>query len=191
MDEKYEYMFLMYVYKVLGLNNYEKMLEVAGIEQINFRENDDLFKYFSLLNNGDTELFTEEELKELNFLDCYQLKEIFSNDELRGKCEEFLNRTYKKYFFSNTVDSDYIYYGPATFEYIAPSDAIVLGLNYRKFVDEKEGEDYDTTLLNQDRIISSIINNIQENSEEMSNMKIAVIEQNESVLSLNNNSVIL
>lgn len=63
---------------------------------------------------------------------------IFSNDELKKSCEDFLSKTYKKYFFSNSTGNDYLYYGSLTDEYMVPDDAIAIGLNYRKFVEEKK-----------------------------------------------------
>lgn len=183
MNEKYQYMFLMYMYNLLGLKDYEKSLEEAGIQKIEYSENGDLFKYFSLLSSGDTELFTDEESAELELLSSHELKDILDSDVLKSKCENFLNRTYRKYFFSNSTGKDYVYYGPLSSNYMAPDDAITLGINYRKFIEEKENEDYEETLSRQEDAVYSVINDIQESRAPSLNLKVAVIEQTELTLS--------
>lgn len=183
MNEKYQYMFLMHMYNQLELKAYEKRLEEAGIEKIRYSENGDLFKYFSLLSSGNTELFTDEESAEFELLSCNELKAIFDNDVLKSKCEKFLNRTYKKYFFANSTGKDYVYYGPLSSNYMAPDDAIALGINYRKFIEEKEDENYEETLFRQEDAVYDVINDIQESCAQSLNLKVAVIEQTELTLS--------
>lgn len=183
MNEKYEYMFLMYMYDLLGLKAYEIKLEKSGIKQMEYAENGDLFKYFSLLNKGDVEFLSEEEKHELELLSFDNLGDFFTNDELRSRCESFLQKTYKKYFFSNLSGDDYVYYGPVDYNYMAPTDAIALGINYVKFSGNASGDMYEDTLFNQECAVYRIINDIQENKGPSVGLKVAVIEQNEITLS--------
>jgi len=188
MNEKYEKMFLVYIYELLELKKYEKNLKAQGIEKIEFTENVDLFEYFSLLNTGEFNLFNEEEKKEFAFLSCYELKDLISNNEIKQNFIEYMKKTYKKYFFFDVTGEEYVYYGNFSDEYMAPDDAIALGLNYKKFVGEKANEDYDITLDKQDDIICDTINDIQYNKGPQKNIKVAVIKRNEKILS--NHSII-
>lgn len=189
MNEKYKYLFLMYMYDLIDLKTYETKLEEKNIERLEYTENGEFFKYFSLLNDGDVSYLSDLEKQELEMLSLISLKELSENDELKNKVKDYIERTYKKYFFSNITGKDYLYYGPISYDYMAPDDAIVLGLNYRMFVDEKENESYEETLENQDEIIVRVINEIQELEAEKHNIKVAVIKQNEKVLA--NHSVTL
>lgn len=183
MNEKYEYLFLTYMYNLLGLKNYEKKLEDSGIKQMEYTENGDLFKYFSLLNKGDSSFLSDDEKNELELLSMNELSSYFDNAELKAKCEDFLKRTYKKYFFSNLPSDGYIYYGPISYDFMAPRDAIALGINYVKFVDAVEGEEYENTLSKQEHVVYGVINEIQEDIAPSFGLKVAVIEQNELALS--------
>lgn len=182
MNEKYEYMFLMYMYDLLGLKDYEIKLEKSGIKQMEYTENGELFKYFSLLNKGDVSFLSLEERNELELLSLNELKSLFDNNELRVKCEDFLRRTYKKYFFSNLPSEDYIYYGPISYDFMAPSDAIALGINYIKFNNEFDSDTYENSLFDQECVVYGVINDIQEKKGPSVGVKVAVIEQNELVL---------
>ena len=182
MNDKYKYLFLIYIYDIMGLKEYEKRLKEKNIEQLEYTENGNLFKYFSLLNKGDVLKLNDLENKELETLSLYPLEDFIKNEELKAKLNDYINRTYKKFFFSNITGKDYLYYGPISYDYMAPDDAIVLGINYRMFVDEKENESYEETLENQDEVIVRAINEIQELESEKHNIKVAVIKQNEKVL---------
>lgn len=182
MNDKYEYLFLIYMYNLLGLKQYEEKLIDSGIKGFKYTENGELFKYFSLLNKGNYDFLSDEEKEELKLLSFNELKFFFTNDELKSKCANFLQRTYKKYFFSKLPKDDYIYYGPISYNYIVPSDAIILGINHVKFVDEVPGEIYEETLSKQSKIISSIINEIQDETAPSKGLKVAVLEMNELTL---------
>lgn len=185
MDEKYEYMFLMYLYKVLGLKNYEKILSDRKIESLGFNTYEDLFRYFSLLSKGDTEMFNDAEKSELEFLSCYNLRELIADNALRNRYEAFINSTYKKYFFSNITGKDYVYYGPVSYEYMVPDDAICLGLNYKRFGNLSEDVPYEKIMEEQDEVICEVINDIQFKTAKEVGMKVAVVKKDERVL-LNN-----
>ena len=175
MDEKYELMTLKYLYSLLNLKKYEETLDKEGFKSL-ISENED-FKYFSLLSRGDTELFTDDEKKELSFFHEKSLKEIFSNKELEERCVDFIKSTYLKYYFSN-ANGEYIYYGPYSFEYMAPDDAFVLGINYRMY-DVNDDEDLDESMQKKDAIATKIINDIQFTDAKNANLKVAVLKQNE------------
>lgn len=183
MNEKYELMFLGYLYDLLSLKEYEETLKEKNINSILYDENN-LFTYFSLLNRGTTDFFDEEEKKELYFLSNYDLKELLTVFELKTRCYSFLKRTYDKYFFSNITGNDYVYYGPVDYEYMVPDDAIALAVNYQKFDDNILDDDQ---LLIKDEIIYNIINEIQFKRAKEKNIKVAIIKKDE--LTLNNPSI--
>lgn len=171
MDDKYKLMTLKYLYSLLDLKKYEKILEDNNLESI-VDSND--FKYFTLLSDGDTSLFLEDELKELYSFNNYEIEELLSNEELSNKFLDFVEKTYKKYFFS-VSNGDYLYYNGVGESNMAPDDAIVLGINYR-IKDEELSSD--EKIMNTNKLIPSIINEIQFTEAQNKGLKVAVIENN-------------
>lgn len=72
----------MYIYDLISLKAYEAKLKKGNIEQLEYTENRNLFKYFSLLNDGDVSYLNELENKELEMLSLYPLEEFSTNEEL-------------------------------------------------------------------------------------------------------------
>ena len=173
MDDKYKIMTLKYLYSILDLREYEKKLEDKKIEGI-IEENDD-FKYFTFLSDGDLSLFTEEEKKQFYDLDKYTLEEMLTNEKIKEETLDFIEKTYTKYYLANS-NGEYLYYGNINDENLAPDDALVLGINYK--VDCDDNEDYDKKSQEIDEIITDIINDIQFNKAKEKNLKIAVFKNN-------------
>ena len=173
MDDKYRLVTLKYLYSLLDLKKYEKILEENNIESIMEGPND--FKYFSLLSDGDIAMFNEEEEKEFFSFDKYSIEEILANEEILNKLIDFVKRTIVKFYFSN-VKGEYLYYGGTSEECMAPDDAFVLGINYK--INISDFDDYDVKREQVDEIIVKIINDIQFNEAKNKGIKVAVLENN-------------
>ena len=172
MDDKYKIVSLKYLYSLLDLKKYEKILEINNLESI---IDSDEFKYFTLLNDGDISLFNEDEEKEFLSFDVYDIEEILSNKDILNKLLDFVKRTYSKYYFSNTK-GEYVYYNGDNEENMAPDDAFALGINYR--MNYENIDNYDEKKQEVDSIITEIINTIQFKEAKEKNIKVAVIENN-------------
>lgn len=177
MDEKYELMTLKYLYSVLNLKKYEETLKNNGFESL-MAPNED-FTYFTLLSRGDTELFSEEERKELTFFQDKSLKEIFSNPELKDRCEKFIQSTYVKYYFSNS-NGEYMFYGPNSFEYMVPDDAFALGVNYKSFDFDASEDEFDEKIDEKSKVVNKVMNDIQSIEAKNANLKVGVVKQSEA-----------
>ncbi len=186
MEEKYDYLFVKYLYDKLSLDESEKKVEEKGIipYYADLEEN----KFFCILNKGNLERLSEDEKKKLEFFGLINYTDIMQNANLKEDLYSFLENTYKKFYFDDTEEITYNYYGPIDFEYMAPSDAIVLGFDYRKAVPEEEGILYDELLEKNDETICDELNHIQ-NSAEALGLKVAVIRRDEFLI--NSPSVIL
>lgn len=168
MNIKYEKLFFEFLYNKMGLSEFESRLvkdnvkPYAGLTEIPGL----ISKYFVLISQGSFDRFTEEEKA--------YLEGIKEGDDV----SEFLMNTYKKYFFDDS-EFRYIYYGPSTYEYAAPSDSIVLGLYYTEFDFENNSND---EFLN-NGVVVDVANDIQDKSNETGEFKVAVITYNEVALS--------
>lgn len=186
MEEKYDYLFVKYLYDKLSLNESERKVEEKGIipYYADLEEN----KFFCILNSGNLERLSEDEKKKLELFGLMNYSDIMQNENLKNELYSFLENTYKKFYFDETEEFSYIHYGQDDFEHMAPSDAIALGFDYRKMVPEKEGVLYDTLLEENDRTICDELNHIQDSAESLG-LKVAVIRRNEFLI--NSPSVVL
>ncbi len=174
MEDKYEYMFFKYIYEKLKLkelddklsNEKVRLYDPKGVENR-------ISPYFGLLNRGSFEAFSKDELNKANELLSHEYEELLA-EPLYSKLTSFFDDTYKKYFFDN-IKGDYIYYGPTEMQFLAPSDAIALSINYTKF--DTEGE-----MFRRSEVIADVGNYIQEDLAEKNNMKLAVIIYDEFAL---------
>lgn len=190
MEDKYKLLFLRFLYIFLDLKQNEKNLIDKGIEALNNdnSEYSDL-KYFSILNDGEIDVLTEEEKEILNKMEIVKVEDFIERADLYQYYHDFLLSTYKRFFFSKVEEVEPIYYGAPSYETYAPNDAIALGINYRKFADSIESNNnYDESLMLQDNIVGQEIDNIQNKAEKLL-LKCAVIKKDEIVLSQNNYSI--
>lgn len=181
MNKNYRYDFICFAYfrEKLNLQKYEALLEKGGIVPYN-KENVDnrISKYFSFLNEGNTKAFNDEERKQFDKLFSNDLTSLLDNPEVI----DFIETTYQKYYFSN-IKEKYKFYIPSNYEFMAPSDAITLGINYQKYDTTNENFD-EEKIFERDAIINDIINEIQEKVSEEKGIKVAVLRFDE--LALNN-----
>ena len=176
----YKYVFFKYLYNKLGLNKLDEMLLNENIKMIDEENvNKRISKYFSLLNEGDIEEFNEIEK---HFYQKYfsQDMEVIEQENISDEVIEFIKKTYQKFFHLND-DFTYKYYGPKDDIFMAPSDCIVIGLNYSKF--DLDTNDYDMELQRQERIVVKILNYIQNEVARKNNLKLAALSFNEITLS--------
>ena len=173
----YEYVFFKYIYEKLELKKLEEKLLNKGIKIYDSgHANERISKYFSLLNKGNSKYFDAKTNE--TFLEYFnkELSEILNSDNY-DEIIKFVESTYKTYFFSNIKDN-YVYYGPANFEYMAPSDSIAIGLNYVKY--DNEGSEEDS--LDSEVFVVDMLNYIQTDLSKEKNMKLAAISYNEVTL---------
>lgn len=180
MEEKYEYMFFKYIYEKLNLKELDEKLSNEKVRLYDAKNVDSrISPYFGLLNRGSFETFTEEENKKATELLSHEYEELLT-EPLYTKLKTFFDETYEKYFFNNNR-SDYIYYGPVEIQFLAPSDAIALSINYTKFDTESE-------IFRKNEVLANVGNYIQEDLAEKVNMKLAVIIYDE--FSLNSEKIV-
>ena len=179
MESNYEYLFFKYLYEQLELNKFDDELQRQGIKMVDEKNSDKrISKYFSLVSRGDINDFSQE-MKE-------KFKRIFDNsldNILNSNYDEaikYIMDTYKDFYHLNG-EVEYKYYGPTNDNFLAPSNCIVIGLNYYKFnLDKKRNEeDFDK----QETIIVKTLNYIQGPLAEQKGFKIATLAYNEITLS--------
>ena len=188
-EDKFEYFFFYYIYKYLKVDDVEKYFENNGISIYDGDvSNPELrfAKYFSFLSRGKIDNFSNVDKNEFNRLFNFDIMEIFSNMDIYNNVMNFVIKNYNNYFFSD-IDSNYEYYGLVSGDYIAPSDAIVLGINYCKYnYDETyQTGSFEELALKKESIINSMINKIQFDIAPKHNLKVAVIKCNEFYLDNN------
>ncbi len=134
---------------ILKRTNIKKFDELVRDSKLNFvtvnTENQDFYQYFMndellyfyIRNNVHIENLSREELQELESLGTN------GYESLTDKLEQFIEKTYKKVIRENVpVENNTINYGPASFNYMAAVDSIVIGMRYDEF--NLNGQDDDT-----------------------------------------------
>ena len=179
MTEKYEYVFFKYLYRKLELNKLDEYLVSENIKMIDCDNADNrISKYFALENRGNIDLFSDDDKKVFNQIFSDELNNILDNKY--DEAVSFIERTYQDYFHLNDT-LEYKYYGPINDQFLAPSNCIVIGLNYRKFdIDENN---YDKEFERQQEVIVRTLNYIQNKLSKEKNIKLASLEYNEVTLS--------
>jgi len=178
MEYNYNYIFFKYLYKKLDLEKLDKELENSGIKMIDQDNcNKRISKYFSLQNHGDTILFSDE--RKTIF------KKLFDDDldnVLENKKEEAINfvaSTYQDYFHLNDK-IEFKYYGPINDKFLAPSNCIVIGLNYIKY--QLEEDNYEEKFERQEEVIFKMLNYIQNTLSKEKGINLASIAYDEVAL---------
>ena len=179
MEYNYEFIFFEYLYKKIGLQKYDEELLNKGIKMID-PENADkrISKYFSLLSKGDTLNFSQELKDRYSRIFNKDLNEILTNNY--DEAIEFINETYKEYFHLNDP-LEYKYYGPADEDYLAPSNCIVIGLNYSKYNIERNNVEEE--IIREDGIVVDMLNLLQGPVAQQSGYPLAAVSYNEVTLS--------
>ena len=181
MEKLYEDLFFKYVYYLLNLREEEEELKSNNVVPYYEKNTISNFsEFFGLLNAGSFSEFTGQESEMMNKISSLKMDDIsFENQEYKF-IVDFIESTYSKFFFSN-INTKYMFYGPESFEYYAPSDAIALGFYYKQFANYENDE----RMLEIDNIINRTLNKIQFSKATSKNMKLAVIKYNEFVINKN------
>lgn len=128
-------------------------------------------KYIMLENDIHLENLSKEGRKKL---EDYMLVLDDQNIPLMNEIYTFLDNIKLKLLIPDTPDR-YLYYGPVSFEYMAPRDSIVLGVHYQEYT-----EPYNEMLHDQiqDFIIDTL-NYLQDEVGPQHNLPVAAIAYNE------------
>lgn len=157
------------IYNELNLNEIDKTLLAQHVpckKMNNHGKYPILSRYFVLVNDVTLNRLTEEEKSTLiNYM------ENINNPSVKKQTYDFLRKNKLKLLLPETTEP-YLYWGPTSFEYMAPSDAIVLGFHYIEF-------DSETHSLEKEEMIQKCLNNIQEERSESVGYKVSVIKYNE------------
>lgn len=158
------------IYNKLGLKEIEDCFvynNIKGKKINNYDKYPILSKYFFLMNDVNLDCLFDIEKEELS-----KYYNLYCQGDETGKKRlyEFLESNALKLLLPKT-DEKYLYWGYTSFEYMAPSDAIVLGFHYIAF-DNSTMEEYDMS----EKFINNKLNYIQKELAENFGHKVAVIK---------------
>ncbi len=179
--DNYKYLFLKKIYDELNLKEIEKNLPNKKIMPLTIEKNENyeiISHYFFLINNVNLKALNSEQLQKFHTLFSKRNEEL-SEAELK-EVNEFMEKTYSLLLFPD-VDSNYVYYGAINDKYVAPRDAIVIGLYYDAFI---ESEDFEI-----ENNLADIVNYIQFELAKKINKKVAVLTYNQLTLESRFNNV--
>ncbi len=143
----YRGLFTKFILQELHLKEYDKKIEDSGLNFETTKEEDmdiyqyfssDELKYFYIRNNIHIEKLNEEEEKYL------QQKINNNNSELDDEAQNFIQNTYEKIIFEDVLKNGEICtitYGPDSRTFMAPNNALVLGIRYDEFADQGLNDD--------------------------------------------------
>lgn len=139
MKEKVKILLNKIIYERLELNAIEHCIIEAGVkpkEIVNNNNYDLTSKYFFLVNDVYLDRLNTDELQILENL----IGNIdFQNINLTEELIDFMNANIYKLLLPNTDEKYLSYYGTG-YDYMAPSDSIVLGFHYIKYLDNNEND---------------------------------------------------
>ncbi len=179
MEFNYEYIFFKYIYEKLELFKLDDWLTKEGIKMLDPNGEKRISKYFSLVSTGDSSEFDESTKEEYKTIFDKDL-EILKDGEMCDLAINFILKTYENYFHLNGK-VEYNYYGPHEMAYVAPSNSIVIGLNYNKF--DIESSNYDDEVFRQNGIVVDVLNYIQNNLLIENKTRVSAVAYDEVVLS--------
>lgn len=176
MEENIRILLFNMLYTQLNLDEVEKRLAEANVVPKKIVYSDNAIrhvipKYLVLENGIHLENLSKEERKKL---EDYMLVLDDQNIPLMNEIYTFLDNIKLKLLIPDTPDR-YLYYGPVSFEYMAPRDSIVLGVHYQEYT-----EPYNEMLHDQiqDFIIDTL-NYLQDEVGPQHNLPVAAIAYNE------------
>ena len=178
MQEKYKYMFFKYICVKLNLFEFDKKIEDYGINNINEEIEGmykDLSKYFSLVNKVDDTRLTGDLRKQYEYYFSLPIEQLY-NLQIQNDVFKFLESTYKIMLFPN-IKENHCYYGPLSYNYLAPRDSVVLGFNYYEF--DIPDENFDKLHYERNVFLCQMINHIQITLSQQIGIPITIIKYNE------------
>lgn len=193
-NEKNEYMsmyllyrklFTNYIIDVLNLKEIDEKIKKSEFKFISVTEEEkDIYQFFV---NNDLDYFyirNDIYLEQLSSEEIKFLKSILNeNVMLNQNVKEFIESTYKKAIFNNSLNNGSfctVFYGPETMNYSAPNNALVLGFRYDSFNKNNLNEEmYIKNNENQHLLLQKIFEEITSNAQSKLEIPCSIIEYNE------------
>ncbi len=182
----YRGLFTKYILEKINLRDYDEQVKNSGLKfEITKEEDMDIYQYFSsdelkyfyIRNNIYIEKLNEKEEKYL------QEKINDKNCELDDDTKKFIENTYKKVIFEDVLKNGEVYimtYGPDSRTYMAPNNALVIGIRYDEFADQGlNDEEWDELHDKQIIYLGKLFTNMYSQLKECLNIPISIIKYNE------------
>lgn len=191
-DEKNKYLMYYNTYRTLltkfiikkfNLKFFESRIEKSNLKFLTVDENKmDVYQYFSCNELKYFYLRNNVNINRLNSEEKAFLNEIISsnNDELDEKAIQFIENTYKKVIYEGKSDDDrghIIMYGPDSKHFMAPNDALVLGMRYDMFnLNGLNDEQWKDLYFKQIEFLNHMLKKMQEELNEISDISVNIIQ---------------
>ena len=190
----YRKMMILFLINNTNIKKYDDLLassyfKYIPIENINkdlyqFSCKDDL-NYFYLRNNIHIENLTNDERK---FLYSKYSNDSFNFDE---EMQSFIVQTYRKVIFEDVRQKGncLINYGPISPNFIAPNNALVIGVRYDDFnLNGQSEKEWNENYEKQQEYLNRIINELENEIKKRLNIACRVIKYNEFSIIVNQKS---
>ena len=182
----YRKLFTKFIIQKTNLKEYDKQIENSGLKFQTTKEEDmdiyqyfssDELKYFYIRNNIYIEKLNEEEEKYL------QDKIKSKNSELDDDTKKFIENTYEKVIFEDVLkngETCITMYGPDSKTFMAPNNALVIGIRYDEFADQGlNDEEWEELHDKQILFLGKLYTNMYAQLKEKLNIPISIIRYTE------------
>ena len=182
----YRKLFTVYIMQKLKLKNYDKKIEKSELGFTANKKQDmdiyqyfssDILKYFYIRNNIYIEKLNK---KEIDFLE----KKIQSkNYELDDETMQIIESSYRRVIFEDVLKNGELcktLYGPNSSNFFADNNAIIIGVRYDEFAENKLNDDeWDELHQQQVEFLESLITRMNKNLNSNSAVPIEILEYSE------------
>lgn len=182
----YRKLFTVYIMQKLKLKSYDKKIEKSELGFTANKKQDmdiyqyfssDILKYFYIRNNIYIEKLNK---KEIDFLE----KKIQSkNYELDDETMQIIESSYKRVIFEDVLKNGELcktLYGPNSSNFFADNNAIIIGVRYDEFAENKLNDDeWDELHQQQVEFLESLITRMNKNLNSNSAVPIEILEYSE------------
>lgn len=199
---KYSELFNKYIIDKLDLDEYDKKLENSNLEFTPVTEQNmdiyqylshDMLKYLYIRNNYYVERLTKTEKE-------FLLEKIFNSDEKNdNETRDFIENTYEKVIYEDVSRDNQVFninFGPESETFLAPNNALVIGIRYDEFnTNGMTDKEWDCNYNKQLEELFGMMNNIELVANSKLNIPVRVIQYNEfsikkKSVGKNNNDII-
>lgn len=182
----YRKLFTVYIMQKLKLKSYDKKIEKSELGFTANKKQDmdiyqyfssDILKYFYIRNNIYIEKLNK---KEIDFLE----KKIQSkNYELDDETMQMIESSYRRVIFEDVLKNGELcktLYGPNSSNFFADNNAIIIGVRYDEFAENKLNDDeWDELHQQQVEFLESLITRMNKNLNSNSAVPIEILEYSE------------
>ena len=182
----YRKLFTVYIMQKLKLKSYDKKIEKSELGFTANKKQDmdiyqyfssDILKYFYIRNNIYIEKLNK---KEIDFLE----KKIQSkNYELDDETMQIIESSYRRVIFEDVLKNGELcktLYGPNSSNFFADNNAIIIGVRYDEFAENKLNDDeWDELHQQQVEFLESLITRMNKNLNSNSAVPIEILEYSE------------